>query len=161
MSLAKVLCEGGPPGRDGGIYSKIKNNKLIKNMSTEQPNTFENKTIIKDRTLEVQNEKRPNIEALERKADENVLEAILVLSLKVAPKDFNLNNIRELTARVGVVLFEHHKIPLLPEAHPEGTATVKKEKEESEIRKELNDTYTNERIERVLRAYINDINPEK
>jgi len=110
-------------------------------MPAEQPNAFENKTIIKDSKVEVQEEKRPNLEALEKKRDEYLLRAIKELENK-DPKNFKQGNIDNLIVDVTGILMKEHNI------HP----SINVEDEQLEFY----DTYTEEHIKELLEKYFSE-----
>ncbi|MBU2037113.1 hypothetical protein KJ866_02875 [Patescibacteria group bacterium] len=123
-------------------------------MSIEQPNAFENKTIVKDGAVEVQEEKRPNLEALEKKRDEYILSAIKEFE-KQKPKEFTKENIPMIAGEIFFILEKKHGVYtdaiVSPGKKEERTPAEQKEIDNAD---EFIETYRVEHIEEILNSYF-------
>ncbi len=98
-------------------------------------------------------EARPNLEALEKKADEYVMEAIQKLAMTDSSVDFTLDtpdNIRHLRVEIMNELEHKHKLSY-PFDDPDN---ILKKQTMWEKKGELLNTYYTGRIDRVLRTYL-------
>jgi hypothetical protein len=122
-------------------------------MSIDQPNAFENKTIIKDGTVDVQEEKRPNIEALEKKRDEYIIEAIKKIE-KNNPEKFKKENINFLASEILSLLEEEHNIETsaLVSSGTEKITGAERRREDDAI--EFLETYKTKHVEELLEKYF-------
>ena len=139
------------------LRAYLPRNKFMKNKFGDQDYFRPFKDGVDDGRAFFSNEERSNLKALERKADEYVLEAIQALSLTIPPENFNLGNIKHLTLEVKDILFRRHGFHPFAGVKPGKTII---EKKESDAGRELDDTYTTERVEKILLPYINQLNQQ-
>ena len=102
--------------------------------------------------MEVQEEKRPNIESLERKRDEYLQKAIEELEKK-DPKNFKKENIDFLVVDITGLLMKKHGVD--PDALLSSPHSPDEQRKEDKAL-EFYDTYTEKHIQKMLENYFSE-----